>query len=89
MHKPWSPYRQVVVETYYAIKGGKSSRVHVRPVPGQPYPPTMDVECSRGMREAYPIGTRFRIHAKETRKEGGKPFLYSHYNWPYEVVQKP
>jgi hypothetical protein len=88
MEKPWSPYRQVVVETYYAVKGGKSSRVHVRPVPGQPYPSTMDVECSRGMRSAYPIGTKFRIHAKETRKEGGKPFLYSHYDWPYEVVQE-
>nr|WP_319515526.1 hypothetical protein [uncultured Cohaesibacter sp.] len=46
----------------------------------------MDVECSRFMRMNHPVGTRFRIYAKETSREGGKPFLYSHFNWPYEVV---
>jgi len=34
MTKPWSQYQQVVVETYNAVKAGKSSRIHVRPVPG-------------------------------------------------------
>lgn len=86
MTKAWSPYQQVVVETYYGVKAGKSSRIHVRPVQGQPFPPTMDVECSRSMRMLYPVGTRFRICAKETDKEGGKPFLYSRYDWPFEVV---
>ena len=65
------------------------TRIHVRPISGQPYPSAMDVECSRGMRSAYPIGTGFQIYAKEKRKEGGKPFLYSHYDWPYEVVPEP
>lgn len=86
MTKPWSQYRQVVVETYEAVKSGKSSRIHVRPIPGEAYPTTMDVECSRKMREQFPIGTRFRIYAKETNREGGKPFLYTRYDWPYEVV---
>jgi hypothetical protein len=86
MSKPWSDYQQVVVETYFAVKPGKSSRIHVRPVPGQPYPPTMDVECSRSMRKMHPVGTKFRIYAKETDKEGGKPFLYSHFDWPFEIV---
>jgi hypothetical protein len=76
----------VVVETYSAVKSGKSSRIHVRPIAGQPYPSTMDVECSRAMREQHPVGTRFRIHAKEISREGGKPFLYSRYDWPYEVL---
>ena len=44
------------------------------------------VECSRDMRYAHPVGTRFRVYAKETSKKGGTPFLYSHYNWPYEIV---
>jgi hypothetical protein len=35
----------------------------------------------------YPVGTRFRIYAKETNREDGKPFLYSHYDWPFEVVE--
>ena len=86
MSNPWSRYRQVVVETYEEVKAGNSSRIHVRPVPGQPYPTTMDVECSRSMRKLYPVGTKFRIYAKETNKEGGKPFLYSRYDWPFEVV---
>ena len=60
-----------IVATYGAIKAGKSSRVHVRPVAGQPYPTTMDVECSRSMQKLYPVGTRFRICAKETSREGG------------------
>ncbi|WP_340161313.1 hypothetical protein [uncultured Hoeflea sp.] len=88
MSKPWETYQQVVVETYKAKKHGKSSLIHVRPIKGQPFPPTMDVECSRSMRKNHPIGTKFRIYAKETDREGGKPFLYSHFNWPYEVVDR-
>jgi hypothetical protein len=87
-HKPWSQYRQVVVETYAVVKAGKSSRIHVRPVEGEFFPKTMDVECSRSMREQYPIGTRFRIYAKEISREGGKSFLYTRYDWPYEVVEE-
>lgn len=41
MSKPWSQYQQVVVETHAAAMPGKSSRIHVRPVAGQPYPPSM------------------------------------------------
>ncbi len=85
-HTPWSQYRQVIVETYGAVKAGKSSRIHVRPIKGECYPDTMDVECSKLMREQYPVGTRFRIYAKETSREGGKPFLYSRFDWPYEIV---
>jgi len=86
MSNPWAAYKQVVVETYVAVKPGKSSRIHVRPVEGQPYPTTWDVECSRSMRGYYPIGTKLRIWAKETNKDGGKPFLYTHFSWPVEVV---
>lgn len=86
MAQPWSSYSQVVVEAYYAVKGGKSSRIHVRPAADQAYQQTMDVECSRTMRKAYPVGTKFRIWAKETDREGGKPFLYSHFDWPFEVI---
>ena len=88
MSNPWSQYQQLIVETYYAKKSGKTSTVHVRPIEGQAFPTTMDVECSRSMRKEYPIGTRFRIYARETDREGGKPFLYSHFDWPYEVVEE-
>ena len=85
MTKLWSPYVNVVVETYYDTDPSRSIRV--RPIPGQHFPPTINVECSRSMRMQYRVGTRFRIQAKLTDKEGGKPFLYSRYSWPFEVVR--
>lgn len=78
-------YHQIIVETYHAVKSGKSTNVHVRPIEGQVFPTTYDVECSRAMREAHPIGTRFRIRVKQIDREG-TPFLYSYHGWPYEVV---
>ncbi len=88
MSKPWSEYQQVVVETYYAVKTGKSSRIHVRPVQGSRIHRqwTSSVPGVHGWK-MYPVGTKFRIYAKETNREGGKPFLYSHIDWPFEVVQ--
>jgi hypothetical protein len=38
------------------------------------------------MRHAHPIGARFRIYAKLTDKEGSRPFLHTHHNWDYEVL---
>lgn len=87
MEKRWSEYKEVVVETYAGRKPGKSSLIHVRPIGGQPFPSTMDVECSRSMRKNHPVGTKFRIRAKLIDREGGKPFLYSRFDWPYEVVK--
>lgn len=87
MNYPWSQYQQVIVETYYAVKAGKTSRIHVRPIDGEAFPVTMDVECSRSIRKLHPIGTKFRIYAKPTHREGGKPFLYSHFDWPIEVIE--
>lgn len=86
MANPWSNYKKVVVETYYARKPGKTSLIHARPVTGQHYPPDWDVECSHDMRQSHPLGTKFLIYAKETNKLGGKPFLYTHFSWPYEIV---
>ncbi|UVC19371.1 hypothetical protein [Mesorhizobium onobrychidis] len=87
MNSRWSDYQQIVVETYAARKPGKSSFIHVRPIEGQPFPTSMDVECSRSMRKNHPVGTKFRIYAKGiTNREGGKPFLYSRFDWPYEVM---
>jgi hypothetical protein len=47
----------------------------------------MVVECSKAMRTQHPVGTKFRIFAKETDREGGPSFLYTHFSWPYEVVE--
>jgi len=45
-------YDAVVVETYAAVKAGKSSKIHVRPIEGQDYfNSSVDLECSRQMRK--------------------------------------
>jgi hypothetical protein len=50
------------------------------------FPQTLHVRSPKEMRRNYPVGTRFRIYAKLTDKEGGRPFLHTHHNWDYEVV---
>ena len=87
MSKTPSGYHYVIVETYFQVKSGKSTHVHVRPIEGQIFSVDLDVECSRDMRKNHKIGTKFRILAKETNREGGGKYLYSHHNWSYEVVE--
>ncbi len=86
MGKPNEPTVQIVVETYIETGSGLHGDRHVRPVPGQGYPKGTRVRCSKAMRFAHPIGTRFLIYAKATDREGGRGFLSSHHSWDYEVV---
>lgn len=81
-----SNYRDVIIETYRFTGGGSSHSIRARPIPGQGLDTNMHVECSSSMRKKHPVGTKLLIQAKITDKEGGTPFLYSHYNWPYKVV---
>lgn len=80
-----SPYITVTIETYENRGEPAAERIRARPVAGQGLPTTMKVECSARMRNAYPVGTGFRIQAKVTDREGGTKFLYTHYSWPYVV----
>ena len=84
--KPWSPYRQVIIETYAGPSRGTRSNVRARPVAGEFYPSSMNVECSTDMRKRFAVGTKFRIYAKETTSKDGQPFLYTHFSWPADVV---
>ena len=81
-----SNYRTVAIETYSGRGTTSSEGVRARPLPGQNLDTSMNVECSSKMRKGYPVGTTFLIQAKVTCKEGGTPFLYSHYNQPYKVI---
>ena len=83
-------YEWVDVESYLPGKtSGLHGKVHVRPLPGQRFPVHLHVECARVIRKNYPVGTRFRIFAKLTDREGGGEFLYSSYRWKYEVLGRP
>lgn len=81
-------YQWIEVESYKATHtGGLHGSIHIRPVAGQGLDTSMRVECPSEMRHRYPVGTRFRVKAKVTNKEGGIPFLYSHHSWRYEVLK--
>jgi len=87
MAKPNEPYQMVLVESYFPDStSGLHGLVHIRPCAGQGFPNDMHVECSKSMANDYPLGTRFRIRAKVTDKQGGRDFLYTSWRWKYEVL---
>jgi hypothetical protein len=89
MAKPEEPYVWVKVESYLpANTSGLHGKVHIRPCAGQGYPHDMHVECSKQLSTGYPVGTRFRLRAKLTDREGEGEFLYSYFGWSYEVLSK-
>lgn len=84
-----TPYHYIIVESYFESGSGLHGPIHVRPIEGQdPYLPSMRVEGNHELENDYPVGTKFRIKAKITDKQGGRPFVYTHYKWPYVVLKK-
>jgi hypothetical protein len=87
MAKPDEPYHWIDVESYEPLyTSGLHGPVHVRPLPGQQFGTHLQVECSRKLVRNYPVGTKFRIRAKLTDREGSGPYLYSHFKWKYYVL---
>ncbi len=90
MAKPFEPYQMVEVESYRPSQtSGLHGKVHIRPLPGQGISTKIHVECSKKLSENYPVGSRFRIRAKLTDREGIGEFLYSYFGWKYEILNKP
>lgn len=87
MGMPDEPYYTLIVETYRERGSGLHGDIHVRCVPGQEFAPSFRVRFPKAPRYAHKIGTRFRIYAKLTDKEGGNPFLHSTHAWPYKVLK--
>lgn len=80
-------YKIIIVETFRPTDtSGHHGEIHVRPAPGQPFPQSFFVECSRRLVTDYPVGTRFRVRAKLVEKDTGNKFLYSYHGWFFEVV---
>jgi hypothetical protein len=82
-------YDFIIIESFIPVDNtARHGIVHLRPIPGQGlFQPSMFVECSKHLSSDYPVGTKFRIKAKITQREGGTPFIYSHYLWTYEVLK--
>jgi hypothetical protein len=83
-------YQYIIVESFVPSDNkGRHGPIHIRPLPNQePFESTLFVECSKRLSYDYPIGTKFRIKAKITSSAGGTQFVYSHYTWPFEVIEK-
>lgn len=79
-------YKRYLIETFWSVSEQSEKKIRARPVTGQDLPTNMRVECSSSMRRSHPPGTKFIIQAKITNREGGAPFLYTSFKWPYKVV---
>lgn len=89
MAKKGEPYREILVESYRASASGLHGDIHMRPVAGQGLTSDLHVECSKELSRKYPVGTRFRIRAKLTDREGRGEYLYSSHLWPVTVISTP
>jgi len=78
----------VIVETFVPVGESSNASIRVRPVPEEGFPEGTRVQCSRKMREHYPLGTRFRLHLR-LRETGDGPCLYAHHDAHYEVLEVP
>jgi len=80
-------YRELVVESALDPWSG---RARIQPVSGQAFATDMRVQCSRRLLDLaqYPIGTRFRLSARITDRQGGEPFLYAWHGDPVTVMSK-
>ncbi len=59
----------------------------LNPAPGQPFPESMFIECSKEIRD-LPSGTRVRVKVVEKSPKSNyhTPHLYSSYKWHYTVL---
>jgi hypothetical protein len=73
----------VIVETFLNPGEPSSAVFRVRPIPGQAFPPSMRVQCSRAMRHAFPLGSRFRLPIRLVERYDGTKFLseIGHWSW--------
>lgn len=80
-------YVYIVAESFEPVEPGTSTKlIHIRPVPGQSFPPSLRVEGRKELAQDYPVGTKFRIKVKLTDRLGKRPYLYTSWQWPIEVV---
>jgi hypothetical protein len=77
---------EIVVETYRSIGEGAHSEIRVRPLAGQGVPTSVKVECSKKVREQYPIGQIFLIPLAWKHPDGLESCLYVSYRKP-ELMQ--
>jgi hypothetical protein len=87
MGLPDEPYFELLAESFYSGPiSGRHDPIHVRPVAGQGVGTHLYVECSKEMRELFPINSMFLVTAKYSNKRNGIEFLKAPYHWGYTHV---
>ena len=76
----------IIVETFLNAGEPSAASYRVRPVPGQAFPVSMRVQCSKAMRHAHPLGTKFKISVNVIQREQGGNFLREVGKSLWEVV---
>lgn len=80
-------YREIIAIIVMGHDTEGRPKKQVRPIAGQGLDVSLNIECAKRLREMHPIGTKIRLRAKLTDMEG-TPYLYSHYNWPVEILPR-
>jgi hypothetical protein len=65
----------VIVETFLNPGEPSNAVFRVRPILGQAFPPSMRVQCSRAMRHAFPLGSKFRLPVRLVKPDHNGQFL--------------
>lgn len=76
-------YVTVHVETFR-----EGSELHVRPIAGQKFSTSLNVQCSKKMRETYPVGTVFELDVQLIDRVDGSKHLMAPHDAPYKIVRR-
>lgn len=65
----------VIVETFLNPGEPSDAAYRVRPIHGQAFSTSMRVQCSRAMRKAFPLGSKFQLPVELVKNKTGGQFL--------------
>ena len=76
----------VIVETFLNPGEPSDAQYRVRPINGQFFPGTMRVQCSRTLRQTFPLGSQFRLPVELVENKTGGKFLREVGKAPWEKI---
>ena len=81
------PIYHIAVETIRNDGELSTAARRVKPLPGQGAAESLRVECSKDMRDEYPLGSVFIIIARMCDRQG-TDFIFSSFKWPYKKISR-
>ena len=82
-------HQTVEVESFENTTPERGGKVLLRPIKGQKFPVSMLLEGNKSLVQDYPVGTRFRVQVSPMARPGGKPYLFSSWQWDAQVLSQP